>query len=81
MKSHDLARLLLELPNLPIATHAHNHTFSSIGDRFAHGDCKVGLLAHYSGDHIIIGDFQANYRNGDNWKVVSNFVNGDGEKP
>lgn len=73
MKSHDLAKLLLTLPNLPVATHAHNHTYSSHGDAGSHGKLKVGLLKHYSGDHIVIGDISKLNINKPNWYVTEMF--------
>lgn len=64
--SHEIARLLLSLPDLPIATHAHGHTYSCGSDWFTHGPLRVGRLHHYGGDHIVIGDFhdwKTNYPN------------------
>jgi hypothetical protein len=55
MLSHDLARILLEGPNLPIATHANNHTYS-IGSSKLLPICKVGIYADSHGDHILIGN-------------------------
>lgn len=70
MKSHDLARLLLEQPNLPIATHANNHTYMSKTDRRSHGSVCVGLLHTYGGEHIVIGNFSKMDLNGSNWHVT-----------
>lgn len=33
MKSHDLAELLLKLPNLPVGTHAHGHDNAEPNDK------------------------------------------------
>lgn len=70
MKSHELARLLLTLPDLPVATHAHNHTYSSGAQENSHGPLKVGLLAHYSGKHIVIGDISKRNINAPNWRIT-----------
>lgn len=63
MNSHDLARLLLLLPNLPVAVSAHGHTYSSRGHRESHGPLMIGksTLGYFrldggSTDHIVIGD-------------------------
>lgn len=42
MKSHDLARLLLTLPDQIVAVAAHGHVYSSEGDRYSHGPLMVG---------------------------------------
>jgi len=73
MNSHDLARLLLTLPDLPVATHAHNHTYASGGDGGTHGPLKVGLLKHYSGDHIVVGNISKMDINPPNWYVSAMF--------
>ena len=70
MKSHELARLLLTLPDMPVATHAHGHTYNSEGDARSHGKLKVGLLAHYANDAIIIGDIGRRNLNAPNWYVL-----------
>ena len=72
MNSHDLARLLLSLPDLPVATHALNHTYcsSESADAITHGKLKVGRLKHYVGDHVVIGDISKRNINGPNWRVV-----------
>jgi len=70
VNSHELAKLLLTLPNLPVATHAKNNTYSSGGDVGSHGPLKVGLLKHYSGDHIVIGDISKRNINKPNWYVT-----------
>lgn len=70
MKSHELARLLLTFPDLPVATHAHNHTYKSAIDLHSHGPLKVGLLHTYGGDHIAIGDISKRNINGPNWHIT-----------
>ena len=53
MTSHKLAKLLLEHKDLPIATHANNHT--STDSR----DVKVGVLRSWDvGESIIIGNYR-----------------------
>lgn len=76
MLSHDLAKLLLEQPNLPIATHANNHTYMSETDRDTHGSVKVGLLETYGGRHIVIGNFFHMDINKPNW-FVSKMILGE----
>jgi catabolite regulation protein CreA len=76
MLSHDLAKILLDSPNLPIATHAKNHTYMSGIDAESHGVCKVGLLHTYGGDHIIVGNISKRNINGVNWHVT-NMIHGD----
>lgn len=73
MNSHDLAQLLLTLPNLPVATHTHNHTYASKADALSHGPLKIGLLEHYSGQHIVIGDMFKKDINPPNWYVTTMF--------
>lgn len=74
MKSHELAKLLLTLPDLPIATQAMNHTYASLGDTFSHGSLKVGLLKHYSGEHIVIGDISKKNINKPNWYITEMYL-------
>lgn len=73
MTSHDLARLLLTLPDLPVATHANNHTYMS-GLRGA--PLKVGRLHTYGGDHIVLGNIGKRNINGSNWHVTE-MLHGD----
>ena len=51
--SHELAKLLLAMPDMPIAIHAHNHTFISNSEK--HG-FKIGRLETEYGTHIVIGN-------------------------
>lgn len=73
MSSHDLARLLLTLPDLPVATHANNHSYCSYGDRDSHGPLRVGKLHHYRGEHLIIGNFYKLDINAPNWFVAEEY--------
>lgn len=67
MNSHELANLLLAFPDRPVATHANNHTYMSGGDTDV---LKVGLLKHYSGEHIVIGNISKRNINAPNWYVT-----------
>ena len=69
MNSHELARLLLTLPDLPVATHANNHTYMSGIDATSHGPLKVGRLHTYGGDHIVLGNISKRQINPPNWSV------------
>lgn len=70
ISSHELAKILLAQPNMPVATHANNHTYAGHGDRDSHGPLKVGILHHYSGQHIVIGNISKKQINPPNWYVV-----------
>lgn len=50
--SHELARLLLTLPDMPVATHANNHTFVSAEI----GRFRIGKLETPFGPHLVIGN-------------------------
>ncbi|MEE8115147.1 MAG: hypothetical protein V3T23_12435 [Nitrososphaerales archaeon] len=68
MNSHDLAKILLEAPNLPVATHANNHTAS-------HKNIKVGLLKSSGGkagtaDSVVIGNMSRRRVNFPNEYIV-----------
>ena len=69
MDSHELARQLLRLPNLPVGTHAMNQSYFSMGDRHSHGRIRIARCHHYSGDHILIGDISKRFLNPPNWFV------------
>jgi hypothetical protein len=74
MTSHELAKKLLELPDLPIATHADNNTYMSLEDkRFGIENCNIGLLESYLGQHIVIGNFYHADINKPNWYVSKMF--------
>lgn len=47
MTSHELARRLLELPDLPVSTHANNHTYEDAGPWG--GKLKVRLAKDWNG--------------------------------
>lgn len=74
MNSHELARRLLELPDLPVATHALNHTYMAGLQERTHGGLKVGLLHTYGGDHIVIGDIGRKNLNHPNWYVKTMYI-------
>lgn len=44
MRSHDLAKLLLELPNLPVSTHADGHTAPDASTVTFGDSLKVALM-------------------------------------
>ncbi|EKD89724.1 MAG: hypothetical protein ACD_33C00002G0016 [uncultured bacterium] len=70
MNSHDLANLLLTLPNLPISTFANDHVYSSGVESKTHGSLKIGLLNHYNKDHIVIGNISKLNINKPNWFIT-----------
>lgn len=76
MTSHELARLLLTMQDLPVATHADNHTYMSGLGHQSHGPLKIGRLHTYSGDHIVIGNISKRNINKPNWYVVE-MLHGD----
>lgn len=80
MTSHELARLLLTLPDLPVATHAHNHTYMSAGESYA--AVNLARLGSYAGDHMLIGDFNPHRwdLNPPNWSITQVFHDGFSKK-
>ena len=76
MTSHELARRLLDLPDLPVATHANNETYASQDDHGPCGALKIGLLTHYAGDHIVVGSISKMNLNAPNW-FVSKMLHGE----
>jgi hypothetical protein len=71
MTSHELARRLLSLPDLPVATAANNHVYASVEDRQSHGPLNIGRLEHYSGDYIVIGNVdETTWPKWGNWHVA-----------
>jgi hypothetical protein len=74
MKSHDLAKILLENPNLPIATFANNHDYASGSTKW--DDLKIGFFKHYSGKHIIVGNISKKNINGPNG-YITEMIHGD----
>lgn len=69
--SHELAKLLLSLPDMPIATHANNHTFisSTVGCGF-----KIGRLETHDGPHIVIGNISKLNINKPNWYISEMYL-------
>lgn len=67
--SHDLARLLLSVPDMPVSTHANNHT--SAGESF-----KVGLMQSRHGQSILIGNFSRKHINHPN-EYVTEVLSGE----
>jgi hypothetical protein len=65
MTSHELAKLLLENEDLPIASHADNNDSFSLQSTF-----RVGKCMHYLGMHIIVGNFSRKNLNGTNWHIT-----------
>jgi 1-acyl-sn-glycerol-3-phosphate acyltransferase len=70
MTAHQLARRLLELPNLPVATSALGNIYFSV-DRLAQGDLWLGRMHHYAGPHLVIGSFVND--NKPNWYLTERF--------
>jgi hypothetical protein len=67
MHSHELARILLSLPNLPIATFANNHL--NPGDK---PECGFGIKVGKSNGCIVIGNFSPSYNGIDHYVEVVN---------
>lgn len=77
--AHELARLLLTLPDLPVATHAMNNTYMSNVDKNSHGALKVGRLENYEDRPcIVIGDISKRNINKPNWYISEMYF---GEAP
>lgn len=68
MTSHQLARLLLSFPDLPVATHSHNRT--AIPHPSYSEELKVGVLTHHYGEYVVIGNFTKLNLNKPNWYVT-----------
>lgn len=64
-------------PDMPVATHANNHTYASDpgADGETHGACRVAILDHYAGDHVVIGNMSSEDLNPPNW-FVSEWLDG-----
>lgn len=54
MTAHELARILLAGPDLPVAT--TGHPYLSKAHNVSHGALMVGILQSYAGPHVIIGN-------------------------
>lgn len=77
MTSRELARILLNHTEMPVATHANNHTYMSSVDAQSHGPLKVGILKVAGDiDHIIIGNISKKNINKPNW-YVTQMINGE----
>ncbi len=70
MKAHDLAKILLDGPNLPIATHANNHTASN---------CRIRVctIKTANTESIGIGNFLRKLVNYPNEYVLEEIDGGD----
>lgn len=83
MKSHELAKKLLDLPNLSISTHAMGNTYNSVDDRYSHGEIKIGLLKEFycdgDKDFIIIGDLSIEDMDKANSKLIEVFCEDEKE--
>lgn len=75
MKSHELAKILLDLPDMPIATHANNHTYKSDIDHVSHGSLLIAKLKTYGGDHLVIGNCSSPDMNKPNWYITEYYHN------
>ena len=56
MRSHDLAKILLDNPDMNIATFTNNHYYLSKSDSQSHGSINVATVDTYAGQHIMIGN-------------------------
>jgi hypothetical protein len=54
MKSHDLAKILLENENLDIAVQAYKHHHNSVVDRKSHGSTKIYINKYCGCREILI---------------------------
>ena len=70
MTTHELAQRLLDGPDLPVATHANNHTYMSGVDP---DRLRLALLHTYGGDHILIGNPYREDINRPNWYITEWF--------
>jgi hypothetical protein len=69
VSSHELARILLANEDLPIAVHVSGHTYSSKADAVSHGPLEIGILRHYAGRHIVIGNMLECIQDAGNMKM------------
>jgi len=71
MKVKDLIKILETVDQeLPIATHANNHSYFSVADEQSHGKLKISLCHNYSGNYILIGNQSAKNLNASNWHII-----------
>jgi hypothetical protein len=69
MNSHELANLLLSMPDLPVGLSVNHHDYFSDTDEISHGSMDIILANHYAGDHIVIGNVDKEFFNCGNWSV------------
>lgn len=64
MNSHELARVLLAGPDLPVALVSMGYTYCSDEHCFTHGDMQVKVLHVWSKDreHVVIGHMLYEFR-------------------
>lgn len=62
------------LPDLPVATHALNSSYFSEADKMSMGELKVGIVEHFAGRHLIIGDISKRNLNGANWRITEMLI-------
>lgn len=67
-------------PDMPIATHANNHTYMSGIEARTHGPVRVALMDTYGGDHVVIGNISKRQINPPNWFVTAE-VDGGSKLP
>lgn len=66
MRTHELARLLLELPDAALTVTANGHQYTPDVDAGSHGALRVERIHHYAGGYrIAIGNGLRD--NGANW--------------
>jgi hypothetical protein len=74
MMSHALAQLLLQYPNMPVATFANNHLYASETDAHSHGRLRVAEIDMNYADgphpHVVIGNHIKNDFQGPNETFV-----------
>jgi len=70
--SHELAKRLLGLPDLPIALMLYGHSYAYKAHRDSHGPISVGLADSYAGEHLVIGGLDTK-RGCPNFKVTQIF--------
>lgn len=71
MTTHELAKILLALPDVPVATTANNHFYHSDYDKQSHGRIKVQSFRHFYSGGIVIGNGMR--ENGPNWGPIDTF--------
>lgn len=71
MLTHALAQLLLQFPNMEIATHANNHTYSNLEGHLKVAEVNFNFADGTSIPHAVIGNFRKEqYRNNPNITYV-----------